>query len=48
MTTRNSSSEAQNSPRAYFGGQKMTQGPSKGDFSSDSGKNEEKNKKKNE
>lgn len=42
MTSQNSSSEAQHSPRAYFGGQKMTQSPSKGDFSSDSGKNEEK------
>ena len=41
MTSQNSSSEAQHSPRAYFGGQKMTQSPSKADFSSDSSKNEE-------
>jgi hypothetical protein len=42
MTSQNSSSEAQHSPRAYFGGQKMIHSPSKGNFSSGSGKNEEK------
>lgn len=46
MTTRNSSLKAQHSPRAHFGGQKMTQSPSKGDFSSASSKNEEEIKKK--